>query len=138
MALRTSAENAEDVASGFAMFRGPVPEISSEVTSLIADLYAISSLLSILEDLGKDYRRQLNLARIQPDLSMVQASLKYTLEDIVNFFGRLSGPVVVPDTYKHTWLSIGRFFWDESRYTLATRLAKYKAMLRELSEMAKE
>ncbi|KAJ5293864.1 hypothetical protein N7508_008685, partial [Penicillium antarcticum] len=138
MALRTSAENAEDVAAGFAMFRGPVPEISSEVTSLIADLYAISSLLSILEDLGKDYRRQLNLARIQPDLSMVQASLKYTLEDIVNFFGRLSGPAVVPDTYKHTWLSLSRFFWDESRYTLATRLAKYKAMLRELSEMAKD
>src|SRR3954452_8973774 len=98
MALRTSAENAEDVAAGFTMFRGPVPEISSEVTSLIADLYAISSSLSILDDLGKDYRRQLNLAPIQPDLSMVQASLKYTLEDIVNFFGRLSGPAVVPDT----------------------------------------
>ncbi|OGE48122.1 hypothetical protein PENARI_c032G00671 [Penicillium arizonense] len=138
MALRTSAENAEDVAAGFTMFRGPVPEISSEVTSLIADLYAISSSLSILDDLGKDYRRQLNLARIQPDLSMVQASLKYTLEDIVNFFGRLSGPAVVPDTYKHTWLSLSRFFWDESRFTLATRLAKYNAMLRELSEMAKD
>ncbi|KAJ5749099.1 uncharacterized protein N7511_010795 [Penicillium nucicola] len=138
MALRTSAEHAEDVAAGFANFRGPVPEISSEVRLLIADLYAISSLLSILEDLGKDYRLQINLARIQPDLSMVQASLKYTLEDIVNFFGRLSGPAIVPDTYKHIWLSLSRFFWDESRYTLATRLAKYKAMLRELSEMAKD
>ena len=51
MALRTSADNAEDVAAGFLMFRDPLPEHATEITSLIADLYAISVSLKCLDDL---------------------------------------------------------------------------------------
>ncbi|KAJ5095413.1 hypothetical protein NUU61_004769 [Penicillium alfredii] len=136
MALRTSAENAEDVAAGFSTFRAPLPEHATEITGLISDLYAISSSLSSLDDLVKDPRYRRNLPRVHPDLELARASLKYTLEDIVDFFGRLDGGNN-PELYRRTWLAMGRFFWDESHYSLETRLAKYKTFLRELGDSLK-
>lgn len=138
MALRTSADNAEDVAAGFTTFRAPLPEHAAEVTSLIADLYSISSSLSGLEALYKDSQYQRNFSLIQSDLELVRTSLKYTLEDIVDFFRNLDGGKAGPAHYKRTWKTLNQFFWDESKYSLATRLAKYKAILRELTELAKE
>lgn len=138
MALRTSADEAEDAAAGFSTFRTPLPEHSTEVTGLISDLYAISSSLSSLEDLSKDARYRRNWPRIHPDLELVRSSLKYTVEDIFDFFGRLDGVKSSPETYKHAWLSMGRFFWDESQYSLSTRFAKYKTFLRELGDLIKE
>lgn len=137
MALRTSAENAEDVAAGFTTFRAPLPEHAAEVTSLIADLYAISASLSTLENLTKDPHNRRNVILIQSDLTRVRTSLKYTLEDIVDFFGSLDGGNASPVGYKRTWMTLNRFFWDESQYSLATRLAKYNTMLKELSELTK-
>ncbi|KAJ5155555.1 hypothetical protein N7492_008358 [Penicillium capsulatum] len=121
MALRTSAD-----------------EHSTEVTGLISDLYAISSSLSSLEDLSKDARYRRNWSRIHSDLELVRSSLKYTIEDIFDFFGRLNGADSPPETFKRVWVSMGRFFWDESQYSLATRFAKYKTFLRELGDLVKD
>ncbi|KAJ6166803.1 hypothetical protein N7470_002250 [Penicillium chermesinum] len=138
MALRTSAEEAEDAAAGFSAFRAPLPEHSTEITSYIADLYSISASLTSLDDLSKDARIARNWSRIQADLELVQKSLKYTISDIFDHFGRLDGGKVSPDIYKRTWGSMNRFFWDESQYSLTTRFAKYKALLRELNDMLKD
>lgn len=138
MALRTSAEEVEDVAAGFSTFRTPLPEHATEVTGLISDLYAISSSLSSLEDLSKDARYRRGWSRIHADLELVRSSLKFTIEDIFDFFARLDGIKSPPEVYKRVWVSMGRFFWDESQYSLATRFAKYKTFLRELGDLVKE
>ncbi|KAF9889064.1 hypothetical protein FE257_008041 [Aspergillus nanangensis] len=133
MALRTSADNAEDVAAGFRRFREPLPEHASEITSLIADLYAISSSLNRLDDLQRNPHLRKALIPAHYDLELVRASLKYTLEDIVDFFGGLdiSGN---RDIYKRTWMELCAFFRAESHDSLSTRLAKYKAFLNELED----
>lgn len=138
MALRTSGQRAEDVAAGFTTFRAPLPEHAAEVTSLIADLYAISASLSSLDDLDRDPRYRRNVAEIQPDLNIVRASLKYTLEDIVDFFRALDGGQASAAGYKSTWMTLNHFFWEESRCSLATRLAQYKTMLREIIDSTKK
>lgn len=138
MALRTSAEEAEDAAAGFSAFRTPLPEHSTEITSYIADLYSISASLTSLEDLSKNERLARNWSRVQSDVALVQSSLKCTVGDIFDHFGRLDGGSVPPEVYKRTWATMNRFFWDEAQYSLTVRFAKYKTFLRELNDMLKE
>ncbi|PYH77270.1 hypothetical protein BO82DRAFT_424378 [Aspergillus uvarum CBS 121591] len=138
MALRTSADNAEDVAAGFRLFRDPLPEHSTEITSLIADLYAISTSLKNLEDLTRNRNYRRNLHAVQPDLELVRASLKYTLEDVVDFFGDLEARRGSSrEVYKRTWVDLCTFFREESQDSLSTRLAKYKAFLSDLEALMK-
>ena len=85
MALRISANEAEDAAARLRIFRAPVPEQTAEISNMIAELFAISSLFNRLDDLVNDY--QPNLVLIRTDLDLVQASLKYTLDDLMDFFG---------------------------------------------------
>ncbi|KAL2003602.1 hypothetical protein VTN02DRAFT_3148 [Thermoascus thermophilus] len=138
MALRTSAVNAEDVAAGLRQFRDPLPEHSTEITGMIADLYAISTALNSLEELTSSRHYRHNLHLVQPDLDLVQASLKYTLEDVVDFFGDLdSRRTLTRDVYKQTWIDLSTFFNNEIHYSLATRLGKYKLFLKELEDIMK-
>lgn len=140
MALRTSADNAEDVAAGFRMLREPLPEHATEITCLIADLYAISSSLKTLEDLtGSHFYRHTFLV-VRSDLELVRTSLKYTLEDIVDFFGNLDEVRRLDREaiYKRTWLDLCDFFRNESTDSLTTRLAKYRAFLDEVKDLTKE
>ncbi|KAF7596463.1 hypothetical protein BBP40_001770 [Aspergillus hancockii] len=139
MALRTSADNAEDVAAGFRAFRNHLPEHETEITSLIADLFAISSHLKRLNDLTNDRRCQHKLPSALPDLELVRTSLKFTLEDIVDFFGDLEvRRGSTRDVYRRTWIELCEFFREQSRDSLATRLAKYKTLLNELEDFMKD
>lgn len=139
MTLRTSADNAEDAAAGFRMFREPLPEHATEITGLIAELYAISTSLKSLEDLTNNRLYRHNLPLAQADLELVCTSLKYTLEDIVDFFGDIEvwrGPQ--REIYRRTWTQLSNFFRKEAQYSLAIRLGKYKAFLKELEDLMKE
>lgn len=141
MALRTSATNAEDVAAGFMRFREPLPEHATEITGLIADLYGISTSLNALEELTRsaDFRYRRNVPLVRPDLELVRASLKYTLEDIVDFFGNIDPRrPATREIYKRTWFELSTFFRREINYSLATRLRKYKLFLRELEDFTAE
>ncbi|KAJ5648202.1 hypothetical protein N7490_004574 [Penicillium lividum] len=137
MALRTYVVDAEDAAAGFATFRAPFPECAAEVTGLISDLYAISSSLTSLEALSQDAQCRRNWSHVRPDLDLVLKSMKHTIKDIFDYFYRLDDGGNTPENYKIVWLAMGRFFWDESQYTLSTRLARYKIFLRELGDVAK-
>ncbi|RMZ39780.1 hypothetical protein CA14_000303 [Aspergillus flavus] len=135
MALRTSADNAEDVAAGFREFREHLPGHEAEITGLIADLFAISSALKRLDNLTNDRRHQHNLAIVQPDLELVRTSLKITLEDIVDFFGDLEvRRGSARDVYRRTWIELCEFFRDEGKDSPPTRLARYKTYLNELED----
>ena len=135
MALRTSADNAEDVAAGFRAFREHLPGHEAELTGLIADLFAISSALKRLDNLTNDRRHQHNLAIVQPDLELVRTSLKITLEDIVDFFGDLEvRRGSTRDVYRRTWIELCEFFREEGKDSPPTRLARYKTFLNELED----
>lgn len=106
---------------------------------MIADLYAISTALNSLEELTSSRHYRHNLHLVQPDLDLVQASLKYTLEDVVDFFGDLdSRRTLTRDVYKQTWIDLSTFFNNEIHYSLATRLGKYKLFLKELEDIMKK
>ncbi|KAJ5185354.1 hypothetical protein N7472_010194 [Penicillium cf. griseofulvum] len=137
-ALRASRESADDVAAGFYAFRTPLPEDVGEITSLMSELYAISALLSSLEHVADDPRHRRCFNMIKPDLHAVLASYAYTIEDIGDIFRDLDGPDASPATYKRTWLRMGRFFWDQSKFTLATRLSKYKMVFKEFNDLVKD
>ncbi|KAL2854847.1 hypothetical protein BJY01DRAFT_25402 [Aspergillus pseudoustus] len=139
MALSVTAGTAEEVAAGLRRFRDPLPEHATEITGLIADLYQISTSLKTLEDLSADRRYRLNIPFARPDLDLASASLQYTLDDVVDFFGHLEGPRALSrDIHKRIWLSMGRFFMEESAETLDIRLAKYKVFLIELEDYIKD
>ncbi|KOS46084.1 hypothetical protein ACN38_g3015 [Penicillium nordicum] len=137
-ALRASRQSADDVATGFYAFRDPLPEHMGEITSLMSELYAISSSLSTLERLAEDPRNRRYFELIKPDLNVVQASFTYTIEDIGEIFRGLDGPDASSARYKRTWVIMSRFFWDQSNYTLATRLAKYKTIFKEFNDLVRE
>ncbi|CAG8045750.1 unnamed protein product, partial [Penicillium nalgiovense] len=136
-ALRASRQRADDVAAGFFVFRDPLPEHVSEITSLMSELYAISSSLSNLERLAEDPRNRRYFDLIKSDLNVVQASFAYTIEDIGDIFRGLDGADASPARYKRTWVILSRFFWDQSNYTLATRLAKYKTVFKEFNDLVR-
>ncbi|KAF7519441.1 hypothetical protein PCG10_009971 [Penicillium crustosum] len=137
-ALRASRQSADDVAAGFYAFRGPLPEHVGEITSLMSELYAISSSLTTLERLAEDPRNRRYFEMIKPDLNVVQASFTYTIEDIGEIFRGLDGPDNSLARYRRTWVIMSRFFWDQSNYTLATRLAKYKTVFKEFNDLVRE
>ncbi|KGO72936.1 hypothetical protein PITC_061640 [Penicillium italicum] len=137
-ALRASRQSADDVAAGFYAFRDPLPEHVGEITSLMSELYAISSTLSTLERLAEDPRNRRYFDMIKPDLNVVQASFTYTIEDIGEFFRSLDDPDASQARYKRTWILMSRFFWDQSNYTLAIRLAKYKTVFKEFCDLVRE
>ncbi|KAI9374685.1 hypothetical protein BJX61DRAFT_274704 [Aspergillus egyptiacus] len=139
MALSVTANLAEEVAAGFRPFREPLPEHATEITGLIADLFAISTSLKALEDLSqhREYRSVFHVAR--SDVELVKASLHYTLDDVVDFFGDLDRRRGSRrSAHKRIWDNMCSFFSDESGDSLAIRLAKYKSFLKELEDLIKD
>ncbi|KAJ5361042.1 hypothetical protein N7541_001886 [Penicillium brevicompactum] len=137
MSLGSSANDAEGVAVCFHAFRAPLPEHTAEVTSIISDLYAISASLSNLEDLDRDLRYRRNFRLYSDPLSLTLASLKYTLDDILAFLHNLDYDDS-PTAYKRVWVGLKDHFWVEAQAPLATRLVKYKTILREIGDLVKE
>jgi hypothetical protein len=73
------------------------------------------------------------------DVDLVSASLQYTLDDVVDFFGNLEGHSSTNrKAYKKTWSAMTKFFVGESEETLVLRLTKYKIFLAELENLIRE
>jgi hypothetical protein len=136
MDLHTTAAFAESIAAGFTQFRDPLPECTAVITSLIADLYAISATLTSLDELAlsRPYRRNLHV--IKPDLELVRSSLQYTLDKIFEAFGHLDTQGTVRRRpYKRTWVDLCSYFEEEGGSSLSRRLRKYKMFLKELEDL---
>lgn len=136
--IRKTADEAEDVVAGLTMFRDPLPQHAAELTTVISEYYAIIATLTTLNDLSKEARYRRNWLRIQSDLHLVLASLKYTTEDVLDYFMYLDGAKAPPQKYDTVWTKLTQFFWDETQYSFATRLVKYKTFLRDLCDSMKE
>ena len=137
-ALITLANNVENVAAGFPMFRKPLPEHGTEITSLIADLYSISHSLRLYSTMAEKGIYQQSIASVESYLELVRTSLQQTLDYIVLFLGEIElHQGSDRDRYKRTWTLMCGFFYDP-KGSLANRLAIYKAFLGQLVDISKE
>lgn len=130
MNLVATAELAEDVAAGLDKFLIPVEERSSEITRLISECFAISSVLRDIAAAIRDIRHINDYSSISYDLQVTVASIEYTFDDVRRFCGRIVR--TSRSAYRDVWKSIEMFFMGESRNSLLDRLAYYKRFLEDL------
>ena len=74
--LIANAETAQDIAAALNNFLDPVPEYSTEITALISECFAISSVLRQLSTATADPRYIRNHHLISEDLDVTLRSLK--------------------------------------------------------------
>ena len=134
MALIATAESAQDIAAGLNKFLDPVSESSTEITSAIAECFAISSALRELDEAVGDFRQNRSYTSISDEVRAVLLSLEYTFEDVNHLFGGLSRTIHLSQSsaYRQVWREIENFFLKESRNTLSLRLEYYKRFLQDL------
>jgi hypothetical protein len=134
LALIASAENAQDIASGFSKFLKPVSENSTEITGLISECFAISSALRELDEAISDPRLQGRRAHVKEDVRILLRSLEYTFKDVHHLFGGLgrTNHISVSAGYRQVWREIETHFHEESRNTLAVRLKFYRRFLEDM------
>ena len=135
MNLAADADNARNVARAFDRFLADLPDYFTEITALVAELYAIVSALGDLDVIiiSPEYGRR--AVCILDDLEIVQLSLSITLRDVRDFFGDLDrdGYPPTPRAYREVWADICRHFTRESGITLQTRLERFRQFIMELS-----
>ncbi|KAI4150792.1 MAG: hypothetical protein L6R39_002161 [Caloplaca ligustica] len=135
MALIAVAEKAQDIAAGFNKFIDAVPEISTEVTALISECYAISSALRELNTAKEDPRYAYDYDYISRDVFTVRQSLEYTFHDVSRLFGGLGRPshISTRTAYYQVWSEIDDHFYLESHSSLCKRLEYNRLYLNEIT-----
>ncbi|KAL8837596.1 MAG: hypothetical protein Q9170_002473 [Blastenia crenularia] len=136
MALIAVAEKAQDIAAGFNKFLDPVPEISTEVTGLISECYAISSALRELNTAREDPRYSYDYDGVIRDVHTVRQSLDYTFTDVFRLFGGLGRPashISNRTLYHQVWREIDDHFYRESRSSLIKRLESNRLYLQDIT-----
>ncbi|KAL8690451.1 MAG: hypothetical protein Q9218_004105 [Villophora microphyllina] len=135
MALIAVAESAQDIASGFNKFLDPVPEISTEITALISECYAISSALREINTAKDDQRYCHEFDLIYTDVSSVRQSLDYTFRDVLRLFAGLGRTTHISKraAYNQVWREIDSHFYQESHSSLCKRLEYNRLYLSELT-----
>lgn len=138
MSLVSPAESAEAVGARFTKFLDAVPDHATEITALVSELFALSSVLRELDAscLSRQYGR--NFPLIADDLKLVRSSLCHTLKDVSNLLGDIDVPTsTASGPYYQTWKRIHLFFRREYGDTLCTHLERYKKFLLELGNVVK-
>lgn len=130
MNLVETAEKAQYVASGLNKFLIPVEESSSEITRLISECFAISSILRDIAATIRNLRHSKDYSKISDDLRVAVSSIEYTFNDVHRLCGRIVR--TSSSAYRDVWKSIETYFMGESRNSLLERLAIYKRFLEDL------
>ena len=135
MNLAADAQNARDVGTAFDRFLGALPDCFTEITALVAELYAIGSALRDLDLIILSPEHRARATGILDDLELVQLSLSITLRDAREIFGGLDrdGYPPTPRAYRDVWIDLCRHFQRESGNTLQTRLERFRRFIMELS-----
>lgn len=137
MALIAVAESAREVAVGFNKFLDPVPEISTEITALMSECYAISSELQKLDNAKEDQRYYHDYNYIYTDVLSIRQSLECTFDDIIRLFGALGRPGHISRraAYHQVWREIDSHFYQESGFSLCRRLEYNRLFLKQLNSI---
>ncbi|KAI4214341.1 MAG: hypothetical protein LQ351_003094 [Letrouitia transgressa] len=114
MALVATAEGAREVAICLDKFLEHLPEISTEITALISECYAISSALRELNTAKEDPRYSRRYNNVHQDVQIVCRSLEYTFHDVHRLFGGLGRSALsTRAAYSSVWRDIDDHFWNE-------------------------
>lgn len=135
MSLAGESNTAREVAAAFDRFVDAIPDQYTEITALIAELYAVSSALRDMDLLinSRGYARRTTC--ILDDLDIVRLSLSITLNDALELLGQLDHDGYPPTraTYRRVWDSIYTYFFAESRNSLRARLLRFRNFIEELA-----
>ena len=97
------AKEAEDTASGLHVFLDEIPQYRKDITGDIAELFAISNALHVLNEALELSRYGRYSGRILRDLEVCLPSLGHTLDDVRDMFskskkGKHTAPGAFPGT----------------------------------------
>ncbi|KAH6616748.1 hypothetical protein C7974DRAFT_51499 [Boeremia exigua] len=132
--LADYSKEAEDTATGLALFVSEIPQYRKDLTGDIAELYAISSGLHTLQEALEPSRYGRAAGRIVKDLEVCLPSLGYTLDDIRDIFkntkrkGRLPGAFPGTPQYADMWVDALADFKAQG-ISLPIRLEYYRTYL---------
>ncbi|OCK83881.1 hypothetical protein K432DRAFT_379096 [Lepidopterella palustris CBS 459.81] len=137
------AKDSEDVAAGLQIFLDEIPQYAKDITGDIAELFAISSALHVLDE-GLDLSRYGRYSgRIMGDLDLALPSLGHTLDDIRHMFGKSNRstqqhPGAFPGTpqYGLIWDDLCMDFKNQGM-DLPSRLEMYRVYLQGLYDILK-
>lgn len=132
MTLIAEAERAEDTGDAFAKFRGAVDvDQAAEVTALVAELYAVGSVLREIDIAIHSPEHGRNVRYIEDDLELVRSSLMFTLDDVFKILGKIANgnPHSAQASYRLTWREIVYYFQRDGWGRLCPRLEKYRLFL---------
>ena len=132
LALLARAEVAQDAASALHNFLELCPDLSTEITALISELYAVSSALRGLSSTIVDLQHTGFYTRIAGEVLLTSDSIQHTFEDFNRLLGRLGqylGQWHESAAYRRTWDDIDDFFYDQSNCVLRKRLLFYRNYL---------
>jgi hypothetical protein len=139
--LIDSAKDAEDVAAGLQIFLDEIPQYGKDITGNIAELFAISAALRLLDESLDLNQYGKYVGSIIADLDLVIPSLGYTLDDIRNMFGRSKRegrqhPGAFPGTppYALIWDDLNTDLKTQG-IALPTRLEMYRNFLQGLYDV---
>lgn len=137
------AKDAEDVAAALQVFLDEIPQYAKDITGDMAELFAISSALHVLDealDLSSYGRYS---GRIMGDLDLALPSLGHTLDDIRSMFGKSKRnsrqhPGAFPGTpqYSIIWDDLCMDFKEQGA-GLSYRLELYRTYLQGLFDILK-
>lgn len=140
--LLAARETAEDIATAFYKFRDPVSEHSTDITALIAELFAFSAAAQELHRVLVEPRYVVRKDLIQEDLRTLLGSTDHTFDDINRLFGKLSPTgrrryLSDAAAYRAVWGDITDHFERERSETLLRRLQCYKKFTQDLTDIVK-
>jgi len=137
------AKEAEDVASGLQVFLDEIPRYAKDITGDIAELFAISNALHVLNEGLELARYGRASGRILADLEIVLPSLGHTLDAVRHMFSKSKRnsrvhPGAFPGTppYNIIWEDAMTDFKDEGM-ALPMRLELYRIYLQALFDIIK-
>ncbi|KAF2745064.1 hypothetical protein M011DRAFT_460273 [Sporormia fimetaria CBS 119925] len=137
------AKKAKGAAVQLAMFETEIPDYASEITGIVAELYAIASALHLLDENPELSRKGKTTRRIERDLDIVLQSLTYTLETVGTLSNkskrkRKQAPGAFPGTpqYAEMWVDMCADFEAEGA-TLLSRLELYRLNIWHLDDTLK-
>ncbi|MCJ1361125.1 hypothetical protein MMC16_000222, partial [Acarospora aff. strigata] len=135
MNLAADAENARDIGAAFDCFLNALPGLFTEITALVAELYAIGSALQELNATIASHEYGGRVTIILDDVDIVRLSLSITLKDARERFGRLDRYGYPPTiaAYREVWAEICAHFQRESNNTLRARLERFRLFIMNLS-----
>lgn len=118
------ATNSEDAASGLVVYKDVLPFYATRITAIIAELYAVNSVLRELDNAQIDPGYGRDWYRIEGHVDLIVLSFQYTLDDVFGMFRKARGR-----SQQAAWDDLERKMSRDEAVDFLERLQWYHAFL---------